>query len=128
MGDVAGGLLPAIPQATAPGPGVGLDAVGGSSEIADRSREGPFDIHRDHPRSVASPQLLQDTQGCLFLMTSYDVQSDGPNFAPEHGVQLHDPRFLEYVGAPQKRVSPAGRAVRPELSTRQDVFMRTNRM
>ena len=34
-------------------------------------------------------------------MTSYDVESDGPNFAPEHGVQLHDPRFLEYVGAPE---------------------------
>ena len=101
MGDVAGGLLPAIPQATASGPGVGLDAVGGSSEIADRSREGPFDIHRDHPRSVASPQLLQDTQGCLFQMTSYDVESDGPNFAPEHGVQLHDPRLLAYVGAPE---------------------------
>ena len=34
-------------------------------------------------------------------MTSYDVESDGPNFAPEHGVQLHDPRLLEYVGAPE---------------------------
>ena len=33
MGDVASGLLPAIPQATASGPGVGLGAVGGSSEI-----------------------------------------------------------------------------------------------
>ena len=39
MADVAGGLLPAIPQATAPGPEVGLDAVGGTPEIADRSRE-----------------------------------------------------------------------------------------
>ena len=70
MGDVVGGLLPAIPlipgQATASRPGVELDAVGGSSEIVDWSREGPLDIHRDHPRSVASPQLLQDTQGCLF--------------------------------------------------------------
>ena len=97
MGDVAGGLLPAIPQATASRPGVGLDAVGGSSEVADRSREGLFDIHQVHPRYVASPQLLQDTQGCLFRMTS----CDGPNFAPEHGVQLHDPHLLEYVGAPE---------------------------
>ena len=105
MGDVAGGLLPAIPmtpgQATASHPGVKLDAVGGLSEVADWSREAPFDIHQDHPRSVVSPQLLQDTQGCLFRMTSYDVESDGPNFAPEHGVQLHDPRLLEYVGAPE---------------------------
>ena len=34
-------------------------------------------------------------------MTPYDEASDGPNFAPEHGVQLHDPRLLEYVGAPE---------------------------
>ena len=32
-------------------------------------------------------------------MTSYDAESDGLNFSPEHGVQLTDPRFLEYVGA-----------------------------
>ena len=25
----------------------------------------------------------------------------GPNFAPAYGVQLHDPRQLEYVGAPE---------------------------
>ena len=31
---------------------------------------------------------------------TYNVESDGPNFSPEH-VQLHDPRFLEYVGAPE---------------------------
>ena len=34
-------------------------------------------------------------------MTSYDAELDGPNFSPEHGVQLTDPRFLEYVGAPE---------------------------
>ena len=48
-----------------------------------------------------SAQLLQDTQGCLFRMTSYDVEAGKPNFAPEYGVQLHDPRLLEYVGAPE---------------------------
>ena len=100
MGSVAGGLLPVIPltagQATASRPGMELGVVGESPEVADRSREGPFDIHQDHSRSVASPWLLH-----LFRMTSYDVESDGPNFAPEHGVQLHDPRLLEYVGAPE---------------------------
>ena len=60
----------------------------------------PPDIHHDRQRSVTSPQLLQDTPGCLFRMT-YDVESDGPNFSPEHGVQLNDPRFLEYVDAPE---------------------------
>ena len=33
-------------------------------------------------------------------MTSYDVESGEPNFASEYEVQLHDPRLLEYVGAP----------------------------
>ena len=85
----------------APGPDVGLVASGGTPDITDRPREGPFDIHHDRQRSATSPQLLQETQGCLFRMTSYDVESDGPNFSPEHGVQLNDPRFLEYVGAPE---------------------------
>ena len=48
--------------------------IGGPSEVPDLSREGPFDIHQDHPRSVASPRLLQDTQGCLFRMISYDLR------------------------------------------------------
>ena len=66
-GDLAGGLFPTIPLtlclATASRHGGELDAVGGSSEVPDLSREGPFDIHQDHPRSVASPQLLQDNFG-----------------------------------------------------------------
>ena len=90
-----------FPQVNAPGPDVGLVASGGTPDITDRPREGPFDIHHDRQRSATSPQLLQETQGCLFRMTSYDVESDGPNFSPEHGVQLNDPRFLEYVGAPE---------------------------
>ena len=90
-----------FPQVNAPGPDVGLDPSGGTPDITDHPREGPFDIHHDRQRAVTSPQLLQDTQGCLFRMASYDVESDGPNFSPEHGVQLPDPRFLEYVGAPE---------------------------
>ena len=103
MGSMAGGRLPAIPltpsQATASRPTMELGVFGESSEVTDRFREGPFDIHQDSSRSVPSPRLLQDNQGCLFRMTSYDVESDGPNFAPEHGVQLHDPCLLEYVGS-----------------------------
>ena len=40
------------------------------------------------------------TQG-LRIAYSYDAESDGPNFSLEHGVQLIDSRFLEYVGAPE---------------------------
>ena len=69
MGDLAGELFPAIPLTPCPEAasrhGDELDAVGGSSEIADLTREGPFDIHQDHPRSVTS---------------SYDVEAGGPNF------------------------------------------------
>ena len=75
--------------------------VGESSEVTDRVREGPFDIYQNGLRSLPSPRLLQDNQGCLFRITSYDVESDGPNFAAEHGVQLHDQGLLEYVGAPE---------------------------
>ena len=73
-GDLAGGLFPAIPltpvPATASRHGGESDAVGGPSGAPDLSREGPFDIHQDNPCSAASPQLLQDTQGCPFRMTS----------------------------------------------------------
>ena len=88
-----------FPQVYVPSPDVGLVAGGVTPDIADRQREGPFDAHHDRQGSPTSPQLLQKTQGCLFRMTSYDAESDGPNFSPEHGVQLTDPRFLEYVGA-----------------------------
>ena len=87
-----------FPQVYAPSPDVGLVASMVTPDITDHPREGPFDAHHDRQGSPTSPQLLQETQGCLFCMTSYD---DEPNFSPEHGVQLTDPRFLEYVGAPE---------------------------
>ena len=67
-----------------------LNMIGGPSEVPDLSREGSFDIHQDHPHSVASPRLWQDTQGCPFRMTSYDEETSGPDFTPAYGVQLHD--------------------------------------
>ena len=69
--------------------------------VPDLSREGPFDIHRDHHHSGASPRLHQNNQGCPFRITSYDPEKGGPQFSPEYGVQLHDPCLLEYVGAPE---------------------------
>ena len=65
-------------------PDVGLVASKVSPDIA----MGPFDAHHDRQGSPTSPRLLQETQGCLFRMTSYDAESDGPIFSPEHGVQL----------------------------------------
>ena len=77
------------------------DADGGHSGVPDLSREGPFDVHQDRPHSGASPRLLDDAQGCHFRMTSYDEEHSGPDFMPAYGVKLHDPRLLEYVGAPE---------------------------
>ena len=34
-------------------------------------------------------------------MTSYDEENGGPDFSPASGILLHDPRLLEYVGAPE---------------------------
>ena len=65
------------------------------------AREGPFDVPQDRPHSGASPRLLDGMQGCQFRMTSYDEEHSGPDFTPAYGVQLHDPRLLEYVGAPE---------------------------
>ena len=75
--------------------------MGGRSGIPDLSREGPFDVHQDHPHSGASPRILDGMQGCQFRMTSYDEEHSGPDFTPAYGVQLHDPRLLEYVGVPE---------------------------
>ena len=79
-----------FPQVHAPGPDVGLVVGDVTSDITDRPREGQYDAHHDRQGSTMSPQLLQETQGCLYRMTSYDAESDGSNFSPEHayGVQL----------------------------------------
>ena len=51
--------------------------------------------------SGVSPRVLDNMRGCQYRMTSYDQDSDGPDFSPAYGVQLHDLRLLEYVGAPE---------------------------
>ena len=51
--------------------------------------------------SGASPRELDGMRGCQYRMTSYDQESGGPDFSPVYGIQLHDPRLLEYVGAPE---------------------------
>ena len=104
-GESADRPLPPVsltPRPTGSSPHVGeSDADGGHSGLPDLSREGPFDVHQDRPHSGASPRILDGMQGCQFRMTSYDEDHSGPDFTPAYGVQLHDPRLLEYVGAPE---------------------------
>ena len=51
--------------------------------------------------SGTSPWVLDGMRGCQYRMTSYDQNSGGPDFSPVYGIQLHNPRLLEYVGAPE---------------------------
>ena len=67
----------------------------------DVSREGPFDIHRVRHHPDTPLRSRQDGQGCPFRITSYDLEIEESDSSQEYGVQLHDPRLLEYVGAPK---------------------------
>ena len=44
---------------------------------------------------------LESLPGCQYRMTSYDEDVDRSGLSPAYGIHLHDPRLLEYVGAPE---------------------------
>ena len=69
--------------------------------MPDLSREGPFDVHQVTLESGSSPRVLDSLPGCQYRMTSQDVENDRSDFSPAYGIHLHDPRLLEYVGAPE---------------------------
>ena len=95
---VGGGV---VPGSMVSSPAGDTDMAGGHKGLPDLSLEGPFDVHQDRPVSGASPRVLDGMWGCQYRMTSYDQDSDGLDFSPTYGVQLHDLRLLEYVGAPE---------------------------
>ena len=66
----------------------------------DLSQEGPFDVYRTPLGSGDTPRVLENLPGCQYRMTSCDA-ADHPDLNPAYGLHLHDPRFLEYVGAPE---------------------------
>ena len=66
----------------------------------DLSREGPFDAGQSASLSGAVFCVLDSLPGCQGRMTSYD-NADVTNVDPAYGLQLHHPRFREYVGAPE---------------------------
>ena len=68
--------------------------------ITDISREGPFDAHTSPMDMEDSPLVTTGLPGCPYRITSYT----GPAVAdtnPAFGLQLHHPRFLEFIGAPE---------------------------
>ena len=104
-------LLPApltprpIVEVMVPGSAVGSPpgepVVAPSRSMTDLSREGPFDVRQYASGSGASPRVLDSLLGCQYRMTLYDEDTNRSDFSPAYGIHLHDPGFLEYVGAPE---------------------------
>ena len=55
-------------------------------------------IIRDLSREGDLPLISEGLPGCLYRMTSYEC-AEVADVDPAYGLQLHHPRFLEYVGA-----------------------------
>ena len=68
--------------------------------IRDIAKEGPFDVNATPMETEDSPLINTSMPGCPYRMTSYTgtalVDAD-----TRFGLQLHHPRFLEFVGAPE---------------------------
>ena len=67
----------------------------------DLTREGPFDVSEVEPNPGQSLLVLNSMPGCQFRMTSYDDQDSRGDLDPAYGIHLHDPRMMEYMGAPE---------------------------
>ena len=83
--------------------GVSPDSIPWSTAediIRDIAREGPFDAGATPMDTEDSPLISASMPGCPFRMTSYtgpaSVDAD-----TRYGLQLHHPRFLEFIGAPE---------------------------
>ena len=97
-------LLPdqsAVPTVLASG--VSLDSIPWSIAediIRDIAREGPFDASDTPMDTEESPLISTGQPGCPNRMTSYTgtALADADE---TYGLQLHHPRFLEFIGAPE---------------------------
>ena len=67
----------------------------------DLTREGPFDVYEVPPEPGQSPLVLNSMPGCQLRMTSYDDCDSRTDLDPAYGIHLHDPRMMEYMGAPE---------------------------
>ena len=67
----------------------------------DLSREGPFDACDADQEPGQSPMVLDSMSGCQYRMTSYEERTNRDDLDPSYGIHLHDPRMMEYMGAPE---------------------------
>ena len=67
----------------------------------DLSREGPFEASEVLPTSAQAPWIINSLPRCQYRMTSYDERDSRADLDPTYGIHLHDPRMMEYMGAPE---------------------------
>ena len=84
------------PRVLPPEPPV-VPSAGGSPDL---SQEGPFDVSQDSSVSGATPGVMDNLPGCQYRTTTYE-DTQATTADPGYGLQLQNPRFLEYVGAPE---------------------------
>ena len=83
--------------------GVPLDSIPWSTAediIRDIAREGPFDVCDTHMDTEESPLISTGLPCCPYRMTSY-TRTAVADADETYGLQLHHPRFLEFIGAPE---------------------------
>ena len=66
----------------------------------DVSREGPFNVYCMPSDTGNHPLISEGLPGCPYRMTSYS-EEDIADVDLAFGMQLHNPRFLECIGAPE---------------------------
>ena len=78
-----------------------VEATEGSTSSA--ICEDAQDIGPDLPsmRVRPNPLVLNSMPGCQFRMMSYDDRDNRDDLDPAYGIHLHDPRMMEYMGAPE---------------------------
>ena len=67
----------------------------------DLSREGPFDACDADHDTGQSPIIMNSMAGCQYRMTSYEERTNISDIDPSYGIHMHDPRVIEYMGAPE---------------------------
>ena len=89
-----------------PVPSVSHTVTGGGGAVTatpgpDLSREGPFDACDADHDAGQSPILMNSMAGCQYRMTSYEERTNISDIDPSYGIHMHDPRVIEYMGAPE---------------------------
>ena len=70
-------------------------------DAPDVGPEGPFDECVADSEPGQSPLVLNSMLGCQFRMSSYEDHDNRDDLDPAYGIHLHDPRMMEYMGAPE---------------------------